>query len=304
MAEISEQHDKRGYLERDFAFFHLQDHGPRQIGVHYHDFHKIVIALSGETVYRIEGRAYALQPWDMLLVGSQEIHAVEFGGGEVYDRIVVWLDPAYLTPAVSDGDDLLQCFQLAARQKDNLLRPTAADTEVLAGVLRQWETAEQSGEFGAAVLARSCFLQYMVLVNRAMLAKGRRPEAPLAVQDEVVTQVLQHINQQLDEVLSVEQLAAAVYLSKYHLMRRFKQQTGYTIHQYILQKRLMLANKLIREGHSLMAAAERSGFQEYSTFIRAFKRAFGMSPRAYHTAVAKREGRSTAFWEETPEVFA
>ena len=62
------------------------------------------------------------------------------------------------------------------------------------------------------------------------------------------------------------------------MMRQFKEETGYSIHQYILEKRLLAAKGLIREGMSAGAAALECGFQDYSAFARAFKKKMGMAP--------------------------
>ena len=64
-------------------------------------------------------------------------------------------------------------------------------------------------------------------------------------------------------------------------MHRFKEVTGYTLHQYISQKRLVWAGELIRSGMPVMKAAEQAGFSEYSTFLRAFRGTFHMSPREF-----------------------
>ena len=64
-------------------------------------------------------------------------------------------------------------------------------------------------------------------------------------------------------------------------MHRFKAVTGYSLHQYISQKRLLRAGELIRSGVPAMKAAEQVGFSEYSTFLRAFRNMFHMTPKAF-----------------------
>ena len=61
-------------------------------------------------------------------------------------------------------------------------------------------------------------------------------------------------------------------------MRLFKAETGSTVHAYVRQKRLLYAARLIREGTSANQAAEAAGFSDYSTFHRAFRSSFGVSP--------------------------
>lgn len=61
-------------------------------------------------------------------------------------------------------------------------------------------------------------------------------------------------------------------------MRKFKEETGYTIHSYIVSKRLFLARSLLSQGAPVMKAASQSGFRDYTAFVRAYKKQFGAPP--------------------------
>lgn len=61
-------------------------------------------------------------------------------------------------------------------------------------------------------------------------------------------------------------------------MRKFKQETGYTLHNYIVNKRLLMARTLISNGMPVTKAAQESGFAEYSTFSRAYRKQFKNNP--------------------------
>ena len=92
--------------------------------------------------------------------------------------------------------------------------------------------------------------------------------------------LLQYLNAHLTEGLSIDELAERFYISKYHMMRRFRDETGYTIHGYLTEKRLLLAQQLLEQGVPSGEAALRCGYQEYSTFSRAYKKQFGRAPSA------------------------
>ena len=94
-------------------------------------------------------------------------------------------------------------------------------------------------------------------------------------------EILQYIAANLTEDLGVETLSLRFYLSRYYLMHRFKEVTGYTVHQYISQKRLLAAAELLRQGVSVTKAAEQAGFREYSTFLRSFRAMFHMTPKEF-----------------------
>ncbi|MBQ3075419.1 MAG: helix-turn-helix transcriptional regulator, partial [Clostridia bacterium] len=93
-----------------------------------------------------------------------------------------------------------------------------------------------------------------------------------------IYEIIEFVNQNLSKDLSLDAIAADFYLSKSQLSRSFKKATGSTLWDYVLIKRLFLARSLIREGESISGACERSGFREYSSFYRAYKKRFGISP--------------------------
>ena len=91
--------------------------------------------------------------------------------------------------------------------------------------------------------------------------------------------MLEVIAGELTEELSAEALAERFYMSKYHLMRRFREETGYPLHRYITGKRLLLARDMLARGVSPTEACFGCGYRDYSAFARAFRKQFGVSPR-------------------------
>lgn len=282
-------HHKRGYLNTDFQFFHLKDNKAMQFEFHYHDFNKIIIFISGNVTYLIEGKTYNLKPWDILLVNSNEIHKPIIDQSEIYERIIIWVNSSFLLQHNDSQCNLLTCFELAAEKKINLIR---LSSEILVGIknlLSQMEDTQSSLEFGSKVLKNALFLQFIVQLNRMYLGIETNTEHPDIQYDESIEQILEYINANLNEDLSMDKLASVFYLSKYYLMRKFKQQTGYTVHNYILQKRLIAANALIRKGKSITSTCIECGFGDYSNFVRAFKKNFGLSPKKHYKMLLEHE---------------
>ena len=274
--------DKRGYLDQGFRLFHLKDTLAQKLQPHYHEFDKIILPLGGRVTYVVEGVAYFLKPWDMLLVQHNLIHRVAIDPEEPYERIVIWLGREWMASRSDPGEPLDACFETARRQGFHLLR-TDGDRRLFSmQKIQQLEEALRSTEFGAGRMADTLCQQLLIGVNRDMLRyPTAREERDSYRVDPKMEEVLRYIAAHLEEPLSVDLLAREFYLSRYYLMHRFKAVTGYTVHQYISQKRLLRAGELIREGVPVMKAAEQAGFREYSTFLRAFQNTFRMSPREF-----------------------
>lgn len=272
MNYFNEPTEKTGYLEQDFRLFHIKDQTKRDFSYHYHDFHKVIIFLSGKAAYHIEGKSYYLKPWDILLVNRHAIHKPEIDFSVPYERFVLWIcDDIKST-------ELLRCFQKAIDRSYNLIRLDSDTQEKLKQLLYELEAALKDEKFGSKLLGSALFTQFMVYVNRIFLEKQYIYDTRSYSSDSQIEELLRYINHNLTEDLSIETLSRKYYLSKYHMMRKFKEETGYTIHNYIISKRLLLARTKISEGTPILKAAQLSGFSDYTTFSRAYKKQFGTAP--------------------------
>lgn len=90
-----------------------------------------------------------------------------------------------------------------------------------------------------------------------------------------------YIENHLNEELSLDQLAKHFFISKYHIAHVFKENMGISIHQYILKKRLNACKESIQSGEKVSKAYSLYGFKDYSTFYKAFKAEYGMTPNEY-----------------------
>lgn len=264
--------EKTGYLKEDFRLFHINDQTKKDFSYHYHDFHKIIVFISGKVTYHIEGKAYHLKPRDILLVSQGAIHKPEIDPSVPYERYIFWIRDDL------SCQELNTCFQKANDRSFNLVRADSALQERLKDLLPEIEQTLQNKYFGDTVLRDALFTQFMIYINRIFLRTSSSPDKKTYSSDTQVEQLLKYINRNLSENLSIDQLANRFFFSKYHMMRKFKNETGYTIHNYITSKRLLMARSLISQGMPIMKAAQASGFHDYTTFVRAYKKQFGKAP--------------------------
>lgn len=272
------QYIKKGYLNSEFRLFHLTDQETREVKYHYHDFDKITIFIKGHVTYTIEGKSYELSPYDIVLVRHNDIHRLVVDNSQIYERIIVYISPNFMNAYKTDSYDLSYCFQKAEEEHSNVLRiPSLKNSSLFQSITRLEKSFSDDG-YASDLYRQVLFLEFMIHLNRAA-RKNRLEFIDTDNCNTKILDILQYINENLNHDLNIDILSDHFYISKYYMMRLFKQETGYTLGQYISQKRLLLAKELLLSGEPVTKACFDCGFKDYSTFSRAYKRLFGESPR-------------------------
>lgn len=272
---MDENYEKRGYLLEDFRLFHLKDDRGTKVDYHYHEFCKIVLLLSGSGSYTVEGRRYLLLPGDIVLVGSRCVHKPEFEEGISYERMILYISPSLLAENSVPDYSLEDVF---SGKPGHVLRPAEDVRRRLRSLAEQLESEMAASGGENAILSRCTLLRLLVEIGRAMQKTGSELPQPVVPRDGKILDILRYLEANLAEDISIDDLAAQFFISKYHMMRRFRAETGYTIHAYLVSKRLVLAREQIASGMPVLQAAGACGFGDYSAFCRAYRRQFGQPP--------------------------
>lgn len=273
------QHEKRGYLNEDFRIFYLEDIVEKEIEYHYHDFDKIVIFYEGNITYTIEGKAYSLIPGDIVLVPQGDSHKIEKNGDTTYHRLVIYLSSQYLASIVENGRSLRDCFLQVKERYSNVVRfkeKMESRLTLLANQMKNNVNNDSGQEFGE-LYQRTCLLQFLISINQKMFDDSIHFVNTNQCNKKIV-EIIQYLNYHLTEEISIDTLSEKFFISKYHMMRQFKAETGYTIGNYTNQKRLLYARELLKQGEPVTKVYLDSGFKDHSTFVRAYKQIFHEIP--------------------------
>lgn len=261
-----------------FADTHRDSSRPgAKLQLHSHTFYEILYCTNTcGAEYLLGSERYRLQRGDIVIVppGISHRPILPETMTEPYQRDVLWISTELLTVlnrfyAKEPFDHLSQ---------GRLLRTAGSKWESLGLLFRQGVMETERQDFGWEVSVLGNSVQLLVLLQRMILDLN----TPLkAEQPELLDQVIAYIEEHLDGNLTLVDTSAHFFVSESTITHSFRKKMGVSFHHYVTQRRLIAAKTLIQQGHSLESIGEQVGFSDYSSFYRAFKKEFGISPRQY-----------------------
>lgn len=163
--------------------------------------------------------------------------------------------------------------------KYGLLRTGGTHWESLGELLHYGVTEAERKQTGWETALLGIVALFMSQLKRAFLEDGSVSMA--AEKPELQDRAMAWLETNLHRRITLEDIARELYVSKSTLSQTFHQKLGISVHRYLTQRRLIAAKTLILEGWSLENIGIQVGFSDYSTFYRAFRQEYGISPRQF-----------------------
>lgn len=265
-----------------YEIYRYRDSYLNEVALHHHDFYELYLFLSGNVNYTIESHNYSLLPGDLLIISPMELHRPIITPAKLpYERIVLWINSAFLEQFSSKETNLAKCFAQHSVQHTNLLRCDSSTRAEISQLMDAMIDDTASSAFGNDILSISHLLELLVLVNRQTLQEGTQSHETQDNSAPIITSVLNYINSHYRDSLSLDELAARFFISKYHLSHEFNRLVGTSVYRYVIQKRLIIAKQLLIDGCLPTAAYVQCGFGDYANFYRAFKSEYNISPTEF-----------------------
>lgn len=235
-----------------------------------HDHYELCFLLEGAAEYYVESSMYTLHPGDLLLAKKAESHFPRPQKDESYKLLSVRFSESAIdasnqaqVQAFLDSRPLGQFNMYPAAQFKN--------THWKYYFQQLYEHRETPG-------VAKTYLN--VLLVELMLAYSSIRQ-PSNLRSDQLFSIISYINSHLSEPMSVEALCQRFFVSRSHLNRLFRKMTGVSVWDYVVAKRLIHAKALLEAGESPAVACQKSGFNDYSPFYRAYRARYGVSPRLH-----------------------
>lgn len=234
--------------------------------LHVHDCYEIFLFLEGDSKYVIEENTYPLSPGDVIIIRKNQLHRIYHNNCVKYSRIVFNVAPEFFSEnSCSEYEE--QFINPNGGIGNKIDAKTAKKSGLYDAIFRLKKYSEDFKHQDSPIV-RSILVEILYIINNVKVDKESVTDS------KPIQEIIKYINENFTEKITLNDLQSRFFISKSHLCHLFPDVTGLTVHQYITKKRLVFARDLIKSGRSKSVAAEMAGFNNYSSFYRAYMSEF------------------------------
>ena len=268
------------YEVNNFSISHTYTESPINIDTHIHNCYELYYYISGDLTYHIEGQSYKLNKNDLIITNTRELHRIVFDSKEPYEREFIWFKPEYISAFQTEEYNILSFIQ---KRKLGYFNKISARDMIENGIDKLWQQItkyahEKSPE--SSIMIKAIFIQMLIKINNIFF-KNKNAIMTSFEYDEKIIGILKYINENLEKKITLDLLEDEFHISKYYLCHLFKTNTGFTVIEYIIYKRIMRAEELLLSGMPIIDISSQVGFGDYTNFYKSFKKIVGVSPKKY-----------------------
>ncbi len=231
---------------------------------HSHNMIEVYYFLRGNARFVVEGNIFPLERGSVLVMASGQTHYLLLEPSAAYERMALLIDTAAapaefdsISEQIYDGANLFELTkreQIWFEESFALISKASADTQ------------------------RNLVFSFSSMVFSLLSTKLIHTAEP-NVEDDIIKKTIRFINKNLSNELSLQIIANALYCSKASLNRKFREMMGCTVWEYVVRRRIFSARQRLFLSGSVTEAYQKSGFSDYSSFFRAYKKLVGLSPK-------------------------
>ena len=240
--------------------------------MHTHDFYEIYCFFSGNAKYYVEGNIYNLKHGDILFIKKAEAHTLQLMSDATYERAVINFN--FQAPINEKSQTALLEFDKIPLGKGNRFSFSRFNDKHWLYYIDKIISCDNEDD-------RRLYLS--VLISEMYECRGEALALP--AEQDAFADIITYLNSNITNDMTLESICENFFISKSQLNRKFRRMIGSTVWEYITSKRLILAKDLLNHGETPTTVYTKCGFNDYTSFYRAYKAKFSVSPKMDYVKV-------------------
>ncbi len=272
----------------DMDFMAHYEHSPRlnSQGLHVHDYFEFYFHIQGGRLYCVDDTVFELKPNHLVVIPPLHMHGLVCDRDLVdYQRAWLYLTPETLNKCGFSKIDLSKMLEEANRTQTFACQLSEEESDIFKSFIQALEESSAKNSETTLLDDYSRILKLLGIVQKNLFINSNNSKklksTATKLSQNIMHEVLHYINEHYTESLSLKELCNRFNMSESSLSHEFSNYSNKGVYEYILYKRIIRAKELLFTDMNLTQIALECGFNDYSNFLRAFKKLSGCSPKEY-----------------------
>lgn len=268
-------------IDQNLLIKYSTDKNWRMDNYHFHDMFEIYYSLTDDVDFFVNDTIYPVKRGSVFVFNNMDIHRSISMDELPYERYVIHFNPEYIKDLCTSETNLLDCFTNRGPQFNHSICLSPGQMEEFIALINKTQFYTNNKVYGKEIYEKIAFVEVLLYINSLYHNNVQCCSSKSNREFQKILPILQYIQCNINENLSLDNLSKDFYINKYYLINLFKKATGFTVTEYIIQRRITKACELLKQGVPVQQVGETVGFNNNSHFIRTFKKLVGRPPKQY-----------------------
>lgn len=290
-----QKYDLSTYVDskENISLIHMR--GDTSCEEHVHEFVELIFITEGVCEHWINGKQYPAEKGDLLFVNYGQTHSFRAKTNE-YEYYNLLYTPCFFSEKLINSENIYDIFEIPLfREFYNLPMSSEQIVRFREDEYMQVKkiVEEMEKEFiGKNIGYRSILDGYSRILFSKLLRKIKNVNADAQTRtyiNEITSECLAYINEKCFGKITLQEIAAHTFYNPAYFSRIFKKQVGINLTDYIKEKRIREAARLLRDSSlTVEDVMSRVGYTDKNHFYKNFKEIYQMTPAAYRKNQVKK----------------
>lgn len=263
-------------LNAGYSISYKEDKNWHMHKLHFHDSMELLLPLTDGGDFFLDKSIYPISRNMLFIMKPNTLHRDTHDINEsVFRRYIMHISRDYLESLSTIETDFLSVLEKSSG-------PIMLDDEKASRIATYMESLSIPRSKGFGNDVTNLISLYQLFLD---VCDGIRSNSHIEQENsqsyEKITPILNYIRTAYRDQLKLDDLSRLFMMNKHYMCHIFKEGTGFSVMEYVIQLRIIEGQRLLRKGFSVQDAGEKSGFQSYEHFIRTFSKYTGISPKQY-----------------------